>query len=160
MTGPSDLSHGAGGYFRSAAEMSFDDALQRRFRYHLLRLTVFGLTDDDVADLGELARLAFENSDPTQQIAKIKQREDVSPLAFAIADIVEQGSSRGSVDLSVVLLGAVLGAYTTQSGIADLDSTTIAIVGAIGGAVAASTSTVIRDMIDQIGLPEYLAMNG
>ena len=83
----------AGERFRSAVGLGLEDAGARRLRYHLLRLSVAGLTRKDVADLGELGRPAFQESDVTEQAAKIKQRPDASPLAFAIADILERAGS-------------------------------------------------------------------
>ena len=154
-----DLSREAGEHFRSSTDLSFDDAMQRRLRYHLLRLTVVGLTSDDVEDLSELGRLAFQDSDVTEQSTKIKQRPSASPLAFAIADILERagGGRPASVSLRTVMLGAVLGAYTALGGVPDDHRSTAAVLGAVGGAIATSTSAVILANIDQLGSIEYLA---
>ena len=160
MTGTEDISREAGEHFRSAADFSFQDAMQRRLRYHLLRLTVVGLSQDDVEDLGELGRLAFQDSDVTEQSTKIKERADASFLAFAIADIVERASTGrpASVSLGTVLLGAVLGAYAALGGIPKEEESTVAVLGAIGGAVAVATSTIILDNVDREGLADYLRM--
>jgi hypothetical protein len=165
MTTSAEVSRAAGEQFRSAARFAFEDATQRRLRYHLIRLTVVGLTQEDVQDLSELARLAFQDADLTEQANKVKQRAGVSPLAFAIADILEQaaGVLGGRVDNKMLMLGSVLGAYTAVatagSGAGELAETTVAIQGALGGAVALSTSSVILDNIKQESADEYLRMN-
>jgi len=153
-----DISREAGEHFRSAADFSFQDAMQRRLRYHLLRLTVVGLSQDEVEDLGELGRLAFQDSDVTEQSTKIKERAGASFLAFAIADIVERASSGrpASVSLGTVFLGAVLGAYAALGGVPEEEESTAAVIGAIGGAVAAATSSIILDKVDRQDLVEYL----
>jgi hypothetical protein len=139
MTGTGDISREAGELFRSAADFSFEDAMQRRLRYHLLRLTVLGLNQDDVEAWGDLGRLAFEDSDVTEHSTKIKERADASVLAFAIADIVERGSSGrpASVSLGTVLVGAVLSADAALSGIPQEEESTVAVLGAIGDATEA-----------------------
>src|SRR5690348_15879531 len=86
------FSHEAGEQFDSAARFGFEDAMQRRLRYHLLRLTVVGLTQQDVQELGELASLAFEGSDVSQQATAISRRVDASPLATAIAQIMQKAT--------------------------------------------------------------------
>ncbi len=149
----------AGEHFSSAVGLGFEDAAARRLRYHLLRLSVVGLTKRDVDDLGELRRLAFQESDVTQQAAKIKQRPDASSLAFAVADILERAGRgvRGPVSLKAVMFGTILGAYTSLA-VRDADPSTTAILGAIGGAVAMSTSTFIHDNINRHSWAEYLRM--
>ncbi len=160
MAEANDLSREAGGHFRSAVDLSFEDAMQQRLRYHLLRLTLVGLTREDVEDLGELGRLAFQESDVTGQATKIKQRPDASSLAFAIADILERagGGVRGPVSLRTVMLGAVLGAYASLGGVRDDAQTAAAVLGAIAGAVATSTRTFVLDNIDRRATAEYLSM--
>jgi hypothetical protein len=106
-----------------------------------------------VADLGELARLAFQGSDVAEQAAKIKERADVSPLAFAIADIVGQAGTRA------VMLGAVLGAYAFLSDVPDMDEPSVAILGAVGGALAASGSQLVVDNVDRQAWSDYLRMD-
>jgi len=160
MPGGDGLSGEAGEIFGSAAQMCFEDAMQLRLRYHLLRLTVAGLHRDELEDLGELGRLAFEESDVTGQAAKIKERAGASSLAFAIADIVERaGQVIGApVSRRGVFTGAVLGAYAAVSSSAGMDQTTVAILGAIGGAVATPASVFIADRISEVGQSEYLSM--
>ncbi len=156
MSDGDDLSRTAGENFGLAAQMSVEDAMQRRLRYHLLRLTVFGLHQDEIEDLGELGRLSFGESDVTGQTTKIKERAGASSLAFAIADMVERAG--GAVSRRGVFTGAVLGAYAAVGDVRDMDQTAVAILGAIGGAIAASTSSFIADHIPEGSLSEYLSM--
>jgi len=154
-------SHEAGEQFDSAASFGFEDAMQRRLRYHLLRLTVVGLTQQDVKELGELARLAFEGSDVSRQATAISQRVDASPLASAIAQIMEKAAAGlgGPVRMPAVMLGAVLGAYAALRHAGEGDQSDSAVAGAVGGAVAASVSGVVLDIVDQVGAAEYVRMD-
>jgi hypothetical protein len=97
----------------------------------------------------------------TKQTMKIKHRADASPLAFAIADIVEQAGNRlgGRASAKSLMFGAVLGAYTTLSRAGDLPESSVATLGAIGGAVAVATSTVVEDNINRKSWFEYLQMD-
>ena len=160
MSQTKGFSHEAGEQFGTAAGFGFEDATQRRLRYHLLRLTVAGLTRQDVEELGELARLAFDNSDVTERTTRIKQRPDISPLGFAIADIVERASSGvgGPASLRSVMLGAVLGAYASLRDGWELDRADAAVVGAVGGAVAMPVSGFVLDNIEQVSAREYFGM--
>ncbi len=161
MADTEDIFRRAGEHFRSAANTSLEDAGPQRLRYHLLRLTVVGLTRKDVQDLGELARLAFQDSDVREQATTIKQSADASPLAFAIADIVEQASTGlgGAVSLKSVMFGAVLGAYAGLDGNPDVSAPFAATLGAIAGAIATSTSTFVTDNISRQSWFEYLRMD-
>ena len=159
MSKPEDISREAGERFNRAGGFSFEDAELLHLRYHLLRLTVVGLAQEDLTDLAELGRLAFQESDVAQQVAKIKQRSDTSPLAFAIADIVEQagsGTDVGAASRRAVMWGAVLGAYTGLGEDQPNQQLNAAVLGAIGGAVAVSTSTFVVDRVDQQAWAEYL----
>jgi hypothetical protein len=59
----------AGERFEEAVGLAFDDAMQRRLRYHLLRLTVVGLSRDEVPLMVEPARQAFHDADVANQAA-------------------------------------------------------------------------------------------
>ena len=103
----------AGERFEEAIGFAFDDALQRRLRYHLLRLTVDGLDREEVPLIVDLARRTFENADVTEEVAAISERPGVSALATAIAGVVER-SHPGDATFAPraeVLIGAVVGAY-------------------------------------------------
>jgi hypothetical protein len=153
-----DLSRRAGEIFRRAAGLSFEDTKLQRLRYHLERLTLAGLTTEDVKDLGVLGGLAFEGLDVTKQAISIKKRADASPLAFAIADIVEQAASdlNGQASPRSLMFGAVLGAYTALGGVSDVSESSAATLGAIGGAIAVATSTAVTDNINRKSWIEYL----
>jgi DNA-binding transcriptional ArsR family regulator len=147
-----DPSHEAGELFRFGRDFIFDDVAQRRFHYHLLRLTTAGLTEADVEELYKLGRLAFEDLDVTEQSTRIKQRADASTLAVAIADILEAASGGHRAR---VMIGAVLGAYAVL-GIPHENRSTASVLGAVGGALA--TNPVVLDRIDDVGLTEYFSM--
>ena len=158
MSETGTFSHEAGEQFDTAARFGFEDAMQRRLRYHLLRLTVVGLTQQDVQELGELARLAFEGSDVSQQAATISQRVDASPLASAIAEIMQKATAGpgGPVRMPVVMLGAILGAYTALHHAGEPAQSDAAVAAAVGGAVAATVSGPVLEIIDQVGTAEYV----
>jgi hypothetical protein len=150
VPGSQDFSRRAGELFGEAVRFTFEDMAAQKLHYHLERLTSVGLTDNDVKDLDELASRVLLEIDVTEQVRRIKQRADVSPLAFAIADLLDHpggSASTGPETLKTMILGAVLGAYTSFSDFPEIDQTAAAIVGAIGGAVAMSTSSsIIADM--------------
>jgi hypothetical protein len=112
MASGEDTAQETGENFGAAAALCFEDVEQRRFRYHLRRLTLAGLTNEDVDHLVELGRLAFQDSDLRDQLTKIRARSDASPLAVAFVDILERAGRGlgGPVRAKSVLLGAVLGA--------------------------------------------------
>lgn len=152
-----DFARDVRGNYRSVAEFTVEDAQLRRFQYHLLRLSSMELSREEIPDLLELGRLVFQGSDATSHLDKIRQRPGLSPLAAAIADIVAEGGRLG--DHRAVLLGAVLGAYTTLIGAGESggekERHTAAIVGAIAGAAALSTGAFILENLGKIGSAEY-----
>jgi hypothetical protein len=155
------LAGDAGERFKRGAGVAFEDAMLRRLRYHLLRLTLVGLSREEVEQLSELARLAFEDADVTDQVTAIRQRPDVSPLASAIAAIVERvepdnGARAGRAD---VMVGAILGAYAGLSDSGGGDQMHAAVGGAIGGAIAASVSGFVQQRIVEVGAADYLRMD-
>ena len=160
MADSQETARAAGQHFRSSAQFAFEDANPQRLRYHLLRLTVVGLSREEVEELVELGRLAFQESDVTERTTAIKERAGVSPLAVAIADVVEQAASgtRGPASLRDVMLGAVLGAYAALERVADLDESVVAVLGAIGGALATSTNALINANSSRQFWAEYVHM--
>lgn len=159
-----ELSRRAGELFRSGRERIFDDVAQRRLHYHLLRLTLAGLTHEDVEDLRELGRRVFEDGDVAEQSARISRRADASALAMAIVGVVDGVAQAGNgAPREQVMLGAILGAYAVVggsgafSGVAREDLQTAAVLCAVGGALATSASPVVLDRIAQVGLEEYLS---
>jgi hypothetical protein len=158
MSPVEELSGDAGERFHSGDGFAFQDAMQHRLRYHLLRLTVVGLSQDEVGPLVELARVAFDGEDVTAAAAAIRERAGATPLAATIAAITERaapgGGSRG--EPADVLLGAVLGAYAGVQGSLDPDRGQVAVLGAVGGAIAASTGPFVRARISDVGVAGYL----
>jgi hypothetical protein len=132
----------AGSTYRHATSFSFDDA-RNGLKYALLRLSLLGLTDQDRVQLGELARLAYQELDVTKVASEIKNSETASQLAVAIADIVDH--SQGSKKMA--MYGAVFGAYAALGGLSGGKSSEIltGVLGAIAGAVAVSTSKFTQD---------------
>ncbi|MFD0353074.1 hypothetical protein ACFVHW_04880 [Streptomyces sp. NPDC127110] len=156
-----DPSRHAGELFSAGRHRIFDDTVQRRLRYHLLRLTLAGLTQKDVEDLRELGRRVFEDGDVAEQSTRIRQRADASVLALAIVDIVERADDH-DVPRERVMVGALLGAYATVGGtsvfsaVSREDLQAAAVLAAVGGALAASGSPRVFHVIDAVGLEEYL----
>ena len=144
--------------FGEGVRFAFQDAMQRRLRYHLLRLTVVGLSQKDVEQLGELGGLVFQDADVTEQVRAITERSDASPLASAIAAIIQGSGPRAGAPRrrAEVMVGAVVGAY---AGIRDgpgQDQMQTAILGAVGGGIAASVGPFIQERIAEVGEAEYV----
>jgi hypothetical protein len=160
MSEPHTLARDAGERFEHGVDFAFQDALQRRLRYHLLRLTVVGLSRDEVPLIVELARRAFDDADVTDQARAIRDRPGASAVASAIADIVER--SRGGDTFArrgEVVVGAVVGAYAglVDAGAGDeADATAAAVLGAVGGGTAASVGRFINEQIAAVGVADYL----
>ena len=150
----------AGERFENSLDFAFQDALQRRLRYHLLRLTVVGLSRDEVPLIVDLARQAFEGADVTAQVGAIRDRPGASVLASAIAGVVERSKGGDTfAGRGEVAIGAVVGAYAglmDAGGGDDDDATAAAVLGAVGGGTAASLGRFIQEQVAAVGLTEYL----
>ena len=111
--------------------LPFEDA-RRALRYPLLRLSLVGLSQQDMKELTELGQAVIQEGDVREAARRIEERRGASPLAVVIANIVHNAEKR---DEREVMLGAIFGAY------AGLESRQMgeAILGAIGGALAATT---------------------
>jgi hypothetical protein len=128
----------AGGSYQDAIRLSFDDA-QRGLKYSLLRITsLMRLSEQDAAELRRLAELAVQELDVTDAANAIVSRASAAPLVVAIANIVANahGSRRAAA------CGAIFGVYTAFE-IEDRDLA--GILGAVAGAVAASTVAFVRE---------------
>jgi hypothetical protein len=160
MSEPQTLMRDAGERFDRAVEFAFDDALQRRLRYHVLRLTVVGLSHDEVPLILELARRAFEDADVASEVRAIRERPGASVLASAIADVVERSRTGDQfAPRADVVVGAVVGAYAglMDAGSADpAEATTAAVLGAVGGGTAVSVGRFIGTQLAAVGAAEYL----
>ena len=161
MSGTQTVPRDAGERFAEAVGFAFDDAMQRRLRYHLFRLTAVGLDRDEVPLIVELARRAFDDADVTEEVAAIRERPGATTLGLAIAGVVER-SHPGDATFAPraeVLIGAVVGAYAglVDAGNPDpADATTAAVMGAVGGGTAVSVGPFIQQRIAEIGVAEYL----
>ena len=134
---------------------SFGDA-RNGLKYVLMRLTLLGITEQDREQLGELARLAFQESDVMEAANQIKGRSSASPLAVAIADIVAASSEQGGQKMTkMAMLGAVFGAYPARKDHNILNG----ILGAIAGAVAVTTSKFIQDDMEMKLWRQFVEMD-
>jgi hypothetical protein len=160
MSATQTLMRDAGERFENGLGFAVDDAMQRRLRYHLLRLTVVGLSRDEIPLIVDLARQAFEDADVADRARAIRERPGASVLAAAIAGIVERsGTGNQFAPRAQVVVGAVLGAYAglTDAGSADPDeATTAAVLGAVGGATAVSLGRFVSEQVGRVGVADYL----
>jgi hypothetical protein len=124
-------------------------------RYSLLRLELAGLTERDRADLLELGRLAISELDVSDRVKAIVGREDASPLAVAIAELV----SHARTSKRAAMLGAVYGAYAGAQAGGEPDElpTRLAIIGAAAGASAQDAHAFLETVITQSSWSQYLA---
>ena len=161
MSETQTLVRDAGERFEEAVDFAVEDAQLRLLRYHLLRLTVVGLSRDEVPLIIELARGAFDDADVTDQIRAITERPGAGVLASAIAGIVERSRS-GDVFArrGEIVVGAVVGAYAAMmdAGGGDQEAATAAaVLGAVGGGTAVSVGRLIQEQIAAVGVAQYLA---
>ena len=155
MANTDDAVQAADDRFVTAAEFALDDTDAGHLHYHLLRLTAVGLTRDDVDELDELARLAFNGSDVAVHVAKIRNRESSTPLARAIAAIVSQRRA-GRLSARDRMVGAVLGAYAATHDSRSAEQSSNAMVGAVAGAVAVSTRMFVGSDREQESWADYV----
>lgn len=146
MTEQSSAPPDAGVNYDFAIGLSFDDA-RNGLKYVLLRLSLLGLSAEDQQELRELARLAFNELDLKNVATRITNTNTASPLAVAIADIVQRAGekSASSTSTKMAMLGAVFGAYAViREGRSNGESE--GVLGAIAGAVAVSTGEFLQNM--------------
>jgi hypothetical protein len=160
MSESQTLSRDAGERFEEAVSLAIEDAEQRLLRYHLLRLTVVGLSRDEIPLILELARQAFADGDVTPQVRAISDRPGATELASAIAGLAERSRTGGPfAGRGEVVVGAVLGAYASlrDGGSGDpAAATTSAVLGAVGGGTAVSVGRFVQQQIAAVGIEEYL----
>ena len=152
MSGSAPFLPDPGQQFDNAADRAFDDTQTRRFRYHLRRLTAIGLSEQDRIDLIEIGRLAFAKADVGPAAQQLQQREGASELAVVLAELVGAGRRADPRD---VLVGAVLGAYAGLARFEGLDRSQAAIAGAVGGALAASSTPAAMAAAEAAGAADY-----
>jgi hypothetical protein len=95
-------------HFNEGMQFSRGDA-RNGLRYLLMRLSLLGLTEEDRTELRELGRLTTQHTDAAELAGQIAARATASPLAVAIATLVQRGG--GDRDPAMILFGAVFGAY-------------------------------------------------
>ena len=95
MSDTQTLARDAGRRFEEAVNYAIEDAQLRLLRYHLLRLTVVGLSRDELPLIVDLARRAFDDADVADQATAIRERPGASDLACAIAGIAERSRVGG-----------------------------------------------------------------
>jgi hypothetical protein len=157
MAGLEQVIEQAAARFPAAADLALEDVQQHRLSYHLLRLTLAGLSRPDVRDLGALGRVVFDEGDVTTAAAAVEERADASSLARTIASIV--GSAAGMpavVDVRATMVGCVLGAYAYESGGNEAERSQLAIAGAVGGALAGAISKAEFESAETAGIDIYL----
>jgi hypothetical protein len=139
----------AGELYRFGIDLSIQDS-EFGLRYPLLRLgSLLDLPEQEREELAELGRIVIQDGDVGEIAGRIMERQGASPLAVAIANIVQEARFFGGGDMRGAMLGAVFGAYagidSSQTGD---DRAVRAVLGAIGGALAASTYTRLQDMLE------------
>jgi hypothetical protein len=92
----------AGDYFKAALELTTEDA-RAGLKYHLLRLSLLGLSDQDQKQLCELTEQDFRDQDVTSAADQIKRRKTASPLAVVMAELIATAE-----DKRMAVLGARL----------------------------------------------------
>ena len=99
----------------------------------------------EVEPLRPLASSGFQESNVTNEVEDVRKRKDSSPLAVALAGLVDQ--ARGSKRMA--MLGAILGAHAARGarGADDSRDGLAEIPGAIVGASMFETHRMLEDMI-------------
>ena len=161
MSDTQALARDAGRRFEEAVNYAIEDAQLRLLRYHLLRLTVVGLSRDELPLIVDLARRAFDDADVADQATAIRERSGASDLACAIAGIAERSRAGGPFGRrGDVVVAAVVGAYAAMMDAGsgnDADATTAAVLGAIGAGTAATVGPFIQEQITAVGVAQYLS---
>jgi hypothetical protein len=118
-------------------------------RYPLRRLrALLSLPEQDAQELTELGRIVIQG-DVGEVTDRIRQRQDASPLALAIANIVREARLSGGEGRRGAMLGAVFGAYAgLESSESEDDPQVRAVLGAIGGALALTAHTQLQEMLE------------
>jgi hypothetical protein len=139
----------AGEVYRSGMDFARQDA-QFGLRYPLRRLrALLSLPEQDAQELTELGRIVIQGGDVGEVTDRLRQRQDASLLALAIANIVREARFSSGEDSRGALLGAVFGAYAgLESSESEDDPQVRAVLGAIGGALALTTHTQLQEMLE------------
>jgi hypothetical protein len=122
-------------------------------RYILMRLRHVGLTDQDVQNLADLVSLSCQNKDVGESADRLRKAESVSPLALAIADIVQCASPD---QRKPAALGAIFGAHGAVGAFEMGQAPPNPIGWAISGAVSACSLASLDDRRFGFGLDAFL----
>jgi folate-dependent tRNA-U54 methylase TrmFO/GidA len=141
------LAQEAGSRYARAVGLGREDLQLRAVKYLLLRLTVGGLHNEELARLRALASAALLESDVSNEAEAIQKKKDSSPLALTLAGIVAE--ARGSK--RAAMLGAVLGAHAAHGarGGEDARDGRAEMQGAVVGAAILETHRMLEEMIAQ-----------
>ena len=122
--------------------LPFEDA-RRGLRYPLQRLSLVGLSQQDMKELTELGQAVIQDGDVREAAKRIGERRGASPLAVVIAGVVHNAEKRDEME---VMLGAIFGAF------AGLESRRMseAVLGAMGGALAATTYSDLQKHLKEL----------
>ena len=146
----------AGEVYHSAIHFSVNDAT-RALRYPLLRLNnLLRLPEQEpmeghraAEELTELGQIVTQGGDVVEVADRIRERPHASPLVVAIASIMRATAGIPEDFRRGAMLGAVFGAYTgLESSHIGGDPHARAVLGAIGGAVAATTYTEVQERLE------------
>lgn len=136
---------------QSAIERHRQDA-HLGLEYLLKRMTVAGLALDDIPGLKQLGIAVLKNSDINPAVNRIRGRDSVTPIAVAIANVVDAAPSD---QRQVVFLGAVLGAHSAVD-IGQGDHA-LAVFAVITAAATAQTAILTQAFIADGGGPDWAA---
>jgi hypothetical protein len=127
----------AGQRFDAEMGLAFEDG-NLGLKYVLLRLELAGLTAQDQKNLRDLISAACRDQDVTESADRVRNAESASPLAAAIANIVQNAKSQKKA----AALGALFGAHGAM---VPFGSKRDPIECAIAGAGAASSIALLND---------------
>ena len=149
MSNSHNIGEEAGELYRSGIDFTIQDS-EFGLRYPLLRLgSLLDLPEQEREELTELGRIVIQDGDVGEIAGRLRERQGASPLAVAIASIVQEARFFGGGDTRGALLGAVFGAYagidSSQTGD---DRAVRAVLGATGGALALTTHTQLQERLE------------
>ena len=138
----------AGATFDGANNLFMEDG-RLGLKYVLLRLELAGLTEQDQRNLRDLAAAACQDREVAELADRVRKAESASPLAVAIANIVENARN----NKKAAVLGAIFGAHGS---LLPFPPRLNPIEGAIAGAAAASAIALVDGRAFGVGLDDFL----
>jgi hypothetical protein len=125
--------------------------MAKTIKYNLNRLKELRLiTEEEQSQLNQLADQVGTNSDLSALAQAVQRKENVSPLAVALAGLaVTSSPGTAAASLAGGVIGALIGFFPFRDPIVseDVNAPTRAlacILSAVGGAAAGSTSEIIK----------------